>query len=214
MGGDVVGNGGGRVCARGPGFQDRFADRRRGPIAGSCLPSVEVTIDRGKLNRRAEGVFILVTLRPIGVLAMFGFLAYLINPEWMAWSAVQLPAWLRWVGVALGAVAGALVIYTFRTLGGNLTDTVVTRARHTLITDGPYRWVRHPFYVACAVMVAASALMTANWFIGLAGGIAILLLALRSGTEERKLEERFGDEYRSYRRQTGRFFPRLGRRGE
>jgi protein-S-isoprenylcysteine O-methyltransferase Ste14 len=28
-----------------------------------------------------------------------------------------------------------------------LTDTLVTRREHTLITHGPYRWVRHPFYV-------------------------------------------------------------------
>ena len=42
--------------------------------------------------------------------------------------------------------ACGLLVWTFRCLGKNLTDTVVTRQEHTLVMQGPYRWVRHPFY--------------------------------------------------------------------
>lgn len=164
-----------------------------------------------KLNRRAEGLFILLTLRPIGVAGMLGLLAYMINPDWMAWSALRLPVWLRWLGVGVGVIAALLLILVFRTLGTNLTDTVVTRARHTLVTTGPYRWVRHPFYVAVALAVIANTLATANWFLGLTGAAAISLLVIRTRTEEKKLEERFGAEYRSYRERTGRFVPRFKR---
>lgn len=38
--------------------------------------------------------------------------------------------------------------WTFIVLGPNLTDTVVTRKVHGLVTTGPSRWVRHPFHVA------------------------------------------------------------------
>ncbi len=134
--------------------------------------------------------------------------AYVIDPGWMAWSSVGLPLWLRWTGVGFGVSAGALLIAVFRSLGTNLTDTVVTRARHTLITGGPYRWVRHPFYVAFALAVTADSLVTANWFLALTGAATIGLIVIRTATEERYLIERCGDAYRDYMTTTGRFFPR------
>ncbi len=166
-------------------------------------------VSREKLNRRAEGLFILMTLRPIALVGMVGLLAYVINPAWMSWSSVGLPIWVRWLGVGLGVIAGALLIVVFRTLGTNLTDTVVTRAKHTLITRGPYRWVRHPFYVALALGVTANAVVTANWFFALMGAVSIVLFAIRTRTEEEKLVERFGDAYRNYMQRTGRFIPRM-----
>ena len=164
-----------------------------------------------KLDRRQEGIFLLVTLRPIGIASMIGLVTYMINPALMAWSSVALPSWLRWAGVVLGITGGLLLVVTFRTLGKNLTDTVVTRAEHTLVTRGPYRWVRHPFYLATALAVVANSLVTANWFLALTGGIAFGLLVLRTRTEEEKLIERFGEDYKEYMERTGRFFPRLFR---
>lgn len=163
---------------------------------------------REKLNRRAEGLFILTTLRPIALVAILGLLAYMINPGWMSWSSVNLPIGVRWLGVGLGVIAAVLLIVVFRSLGTNLTDTVVARARHTLVTSGPYRWVRHPFYVASALAMAANSLVTANWFLALTGAVTIVLLVTRTKTEEEKLVERFGDEYLEYMQRTGRFIPR------
>src|SRR5690242_18545 len=84
------------------------------------------------LDRRQEGLFILVTLRLVGFVGMAGLIAYLVNPACMAWAAVPLPVSLRWTGVGLVLLAGWLLAWMFRTLGRNLTDTVVTRKQHTL----------------------------------------------------------------------------------
>ena len=163
-----------------------------------------------KLDRRQEGLFILLTLRPVGVVGMLGLIAYMVNPSWMAWSSVSLPIWLRWSGVGLGAFAGGLLIWTLHSLGKNLTDTVVTRREHALVTSGPYRWVRHPFYDAMAMCVLARSLVAANWFLLLAGGPSFVLIILRTRKEEERLLARFGDAYRAYMERTGRFLPRLG----
>jgi protein-S-isoprenylcysteine O-methyltransferase Ste14 len=101
------------------------------------------------------------------------------------------------------------VVWTFRTLGPNLTDTVVTRRAHTLVTNGPYRWIRHPFYIAGGTAILANSLSAANWFIFLTGGAAVVLMLVRTRREEAHLLARFGDSYRAYVQSTGRFFPKM-----
>ena len=48
-----------------------------------------------------------------------------------------------------------------------------------------------------------ASLLSANWYLALAGGLAGVL------PEEAKLIERFGDEYLAYMQRTGKFLPRL-----
>jgi protein-S-isoprenylcysteine O-methyltransferase Ste14 len=120
------------------------------------------------------------------------------------------PTWLRWFGVVTGALCSLLMYWTLSSLGKNLTDTVVTRAEATLVTHGPYRWVRHPYYVSTALLMASVTVLTANWLIGVSSVLVLVLLAFRTPKEERMLIERFGDDYRRYMAKTGRFVPRIG----
>jgi protein-S-isoprenylcysteine O-methyltransferase Ste14 len=161
-----------------------------------------------KIDRWQEGAVILFGLRLAAGVLFAGGLAWMIEPHWMAWSGLPLPAWLRWLGVIVAVGAALLFWWTARCLGKNLTDTVVTRIDHALVTSGPYRWVRHPFYVAFFAGVAGTSLAMANWFVMLAGGVTSAFLVARTGTEEQKLIERFGDDYRRFISNTGRFWPR------
>jgi protein-S-isoprenylcysteine O-methyltransferase Ste14 len=162
-----------------------------------------------RLDRRQEGWPILLSLRLLALVYLAGLIAFLIKPAWMAWASFSLPGWARWTGAGLGLAAGVLLIWTFRSLGHNLTDTVVTRRDATLITHGPYRWVRHPFYLAFAIAVAANALITANAYLAVVGTGAFLVIVARTSIEEQKLIARFGGDYLHYMRQTGRFLPRI-----
>ena len=164
-----------------------------------------------RLDRRQEGWLILLTLRPLALAFMAGLVVFLIEPSWMAWASFHLPNWARWSAVGLGVGAGGLLIWTFRCLGHNLTDTVVTRRNATLVTHGPYRWVRHPFYLAFATAVIGNTLITANGFLALTGTAAFLAIVARTSIEERKLVNRFGSDYVDYMRRTGRFLPRIRR---
>jgi protein-S-isoprenylcysteine O-methyltransferase Ste14 len=126
----------------------------------------------------------------------------------VSWCSLPLPAWLRWAGGAIGLfVVPPLLFWTFRSLGKNLTDTVVTRREHSLVTHGPYRWVRHPFYVVVFLWGMSLSLVTANWLLAALVVAVVAMLAARTRVEEAKLAERFGDEYRSYAGRTGRFIP-------
>ena len=162
-----------------------------------------------RLDRLQEGVFILVGLRLAGLILWSAVIAFMIDPASMAWASMPLPTWLRWAGVAVCVTTLALLAWTLRDLGRNLTDTVVTRQAATLVTHGAYRWVRHPFYACMALMILGNALMAANWFMLAAGAVVLSLIVVRTKTEEEKLVARFGDAYRSYMKRTGRFVPRL-----
>jgi protein-S-isoprenylcysteine O-methyltransferase Ste14 len=161
-----------------------------------------------RLDRWKEGPFILFTLRPIGIAVMAGLITYMVNPARMAWSSMPLPIWVRWMGVVLGVAGGTLIVWAFRSLGKNLTDTVVTRREHTLVTTGPYSYVRHPFYVAVALSMLGNALAAANWFLLIGGAVVFTLLAIRVRIEEAQLLARFGGAYQAYVNRTGRFLPR------
>ena len=97
------------------------------------------------LDRLQEGLFILVGLRLMGLVGYVGMFAYMINPATLAWASLPMPIWARWTGVALGVVVTFLMTWVLRSIGTNITDTVVTRKEHTLITHGPYRYVRIRF---------------------------------------------------------------------
>lgn len=166
---------------------------------------------REKLSRRDEGRLLFCAIRASGLALFVAVFAYMSDPALMEWAALDLPHAVRWCGALVGAIAIAELFWTLDTLGTNLTDTVVTRRNHTLVTTGPYRWIRHPFYVGLLLLALTCSLLAANWFMAFAGLVVFVLLGIRSAIEERKLAERFGDEYLAYQARTGRLLPRLRR---
>ena len=162
-----------------------------------------------KISRREEGLFIMIALRLFGFSAWIGLMVYMIQPRWMFWSNLPLPAWFRWLGAGLAIVAIPLFHWMLRSLGKNITDTVVTRKESYLVTHGPYRWVRHPMYSITFLLFLGFTLLTANWFIAVTAIGALSLLIVRTSIEEQKLIERFGNDYQDYMEKTGRFIPRL-----
>ncbi len=84
-----------------------------------------------------------------------------------------------------------------------------SRNGQRIVTDGPYRWVRHPLYSVGTVFWMALSLVLANWAILLMSVLIFVLIVRRTRIEEEKLIEAFGERYRGYRTRTGRFIPRL-----
>ena len=99
------------------------------------------------------------------------------------------------------------VFRSHRALGRNWSITLEIRDKHRLVTDGLYRYVRHPMYASFWLWAIAQALLIPNWIAGLAGlaGVAGLYFS-RVGKEERLMEQAFGEEYRAYWRQPAASF--------
>lgn len=162
----------------------------------------------GQLNK-AEGQRLLVVLRLLGMVAILPLFGYLVNPDWVAWARFELPLWARWVA-ALIAIGMTPTLYSvFATIGNNISPTEATRVNHQLITNGPYRWIRHPLYTFGALFFLALSVLTTLWWPVLFLLPGLLALIWRARFEEANLIARFGDDYRAYMQQTGRFLPKL-----
>lgn len=133
---------------------------------------------------------------------------YIFAPGWLAWAALPLPSALRWFGVAAGVGGALLLFWVHYTLGRNFAAPGVIQLRQTLITAGPYQWVRHPMYTTFFVISLSTALITANGLIAVLCLFFGVLLPSIVKHEEQTLMEKFGDEYRDYMQRTGRFLPR------
>jgi protein-S-isoprenylcysteine O-methyltransferase Ste14 len=166
-------------------------------------------MSKERISHEEEGLLFALVLRLLGLSLWLSTLAYLIYPPSIQWAKLPLPAWVRWLGVAVGVLCSALMYWILSCLGKNLTDTVVTRESATLVTHGPYRWVRHPFYVTAALLMGSVTLLTANGLIGATSLLILGMLYLRTPKEEEMLLRRFGQEYRDYCARTGRYVPRI-----
>jgi protein-S-isoprenylcysteine O-methyltransferase Ste14 len=161
-----------------------------------------------RLDRTREGWAILIAIRLLGLLTVGSTAALLWKPAWFEWASLPMPVGVRWIGVAGFACAVAWLIWMFRTLGLNLTDTVVVRRDGHFVDHGPYRFVRNPMYTGVLMMGMTLGLALGTWLVPIVASLMFTLLALRTRTEERYLIERFGDRYRHYMERVGRFFPK------
>lgn len=116
---------------------------------------------------------------------------------------------VRWVGVGLFAVGGALRLWPVFVLGRRFSGLVAIQPGHTLVTSGIYNVIRHPSYLGLLVN-------SLGWGLAFRSGVGVLLALLlippllaRIRAEERLLHTQFGDEYDAYRGRTSRLIPGL-----
>ena len=162
-----------------------------------------------KISRKVDGSVLMTIIKVGGLILWLTPLVYLLNPNWMAWSKIGLPDWVRWLGVGIGVLCVAMIYWLFSSIGSGISPTSATRKQHTLVTSGPYRWVRHPLYTVGSSLFIAFGMMADNWFIAALGVLAFIAMASRTPKEEANLIEKFGDEYREYMKHTGRYLPKL-----
>ena len=112
-------------------------------------------------------------------------------------------------GLVLAAIGVALHLRARRALGAFWSGPVAVRARHAVVTGGPYTLVRHPLYLGILLLAAGSALAHPSLAVvcgaaGLAAGIAYKI-----PVEERAMRAACGDAYARYAAKVPALFPRL-----
>ena len=161
------------------------------------------------ISRTREERLALPLLAFINVLGTIAGFVYVFAPQRTRWATLPTPTWSRWVGVGLGVASLPLFAWTHHALGKNWSLALVTKEEHTLVSSGPYRWVRHPMYTVIFLQGLAFFLLSANWVIGISGLVTSTLCVARVRDEEGLMVEEFGDQYRAYMERTGRFLPSM-----
>ena len=166
--------------------------------------------EKTAIPRGSESLGLIVGRLVVALPLFGGVVAYLASPRLMAWASVDLPTWLRWGGAVLGATTVPTVYWVLSTLGSNVSETVLTKEQHELITAGPYRWVRHPLYGTGIALFLSVGLMAANAFLLVWTMVALFgILLVIVPREEAALVQAFGHEYQRYQSRTGSLLPRV-----
>ncbi|MGB7061485.1 MAG: isoprenylcysteine carboxylmethyltransferase family protein [Candidatus Zixiibacteriota bacterium] len=116
-----------------------------------------------------------------------------------------LPLWVRLLILGLALTAAMLLFKS-----GHVVVSHERRPEGVMVT-GAFRQVRHPLYLASTLTYLGLTVSTMSIFsFVLLVGIFIFHNYI-AGYEEKLLEIRFGDEYRRYKKRTGKWVPRIGR---
>jgi protein-S-isoprenylcysteine O-methyltransferase Ste14 len=164
--------------------------------------------DKKAIEREGgRGYFIIRVV--IFVALMIFLVMYFAGADWINAFSFLLPAWLRWIGFAIGVVTVIFWIWVQVTLDTQWSPQLQLTKGHHLITAGPYARIRHPLYAGMCGWFVSLSLLSANWIFVAACGLAVIGLLWRVPKEEQMMIEAFGDEYKAYMQRTGRFFPKF-----
>ncbi len=108
--------------------------------------------------------------------------------------------------IASGAALGLWSWVTFGLLRINVMPELSKDA--ALVTNGPYRFIRHPMYAAVLLFCGGFVVFPFRWWRLAIWIILLIVVGAKSQMEEHFLMERF-QQYGRYRKVTGRFIPRL-----
>src|SRR6202030_2597545 len=93
-----------------------------------------------------------------------------------------------WIGLVLFCGGIAFRLWSFHTLGRYFTFTVQTSSDQPVITEGPYRIVRHPGYLGLVLAITGIGFQFGNWASAIAlAVVATAGLMYRINVEERAL---------------------------
>lgn len=155
--------------------------------------------------------------------AYFASTVWAIYVAWIVIAPLQVTKWNRWpldhwgsdlLGWVAVLILGAglwLFWYSHYTIGHYWSMQIQMKKAHRLVTDGPYRFVRHPLYTALFLGYLGTLLALQSWMLAAWFPVFVASYLLFAKEEENVMERGFGEAYRAYRRQTGMFLPKWTR---
>jgi protein-S-isoprenylcysteine O-methyltransferase Ste14 len=144
-------------------------------------------------------ILILVVALMTGL--MFLFLTWTTPQPLLAWlpgvAAMVFAWWLFWRAIAASR-------------GGGLRLAFDEAGPRSLVVEGPYRYVRHPFYVSYVIFWAGWTLALWSWVALLPFAIVVAVYVTAARMEERKFAATpMAASYDAYRASTGFFWPKI-----
>jgi len=117
-------------------------------------------------------------------------------------------AWLRWIAAVCAVICLLLTSVCWSRMGTHWRMDISLKGEEELITDGPFRHVRHPIYALSMLLMICSAVVVPTLPMLVVAIVHLVLNYLKARNEESHLLTVHGDRYRRYLARTGRFFPK------
>jgi protein-S-isoprenylcysteine O-methyltransferase Ste14 len=119
---------------------------------------------------------------------------------------------VEWIFAVIAALLAAgsvwLALVAINVLGKHWSPAARIVEGHELVTDGPYRIVRHPIYAAMlGLMVATGLVISKPWALGAGTVLYLVGTTSRIRIEERLLLQHFGDQYEDYKSKVSALIP-------
>lgn len=112
------------------------------------------------------------------------------------------------LGLALVVFGAVCNIWGRVVLKQNWANHIKIYEGHTLVTGGPFRYVRHPLYSSLFLMFYGGCLIYSNWLGAvLVSAVFVPMMNYRAGQEEALLLQTFS-QYGAYKQKAGRFLPK------
>jgi protein-S-isoprenylcysteine O-methyltransferase Ste14 len=116
---------------------------------------------------------------------------------------------VRWLGFVLANLGMGLIFWSGLTLGRLYSPEVTIQENHHLITDGPYRSIRHPRYLGGMLQGIGLSLLFRSWIGMVLTFLFFVIILFRIQDEEVLMGKEFGEEWESYRAKSWRLIPGL-----
>lgn len=117
----------------------------------------------------------------------------------------------RLVGLVIFIIFSWIQVWAYKSMGKNYSQEVIISKKQEIVKSGPYKYIRHPQYMAQLLSDLGAGLALASFIVlPVVLLIQIPLFILRAKLEEKLLTKRYTAEYNEYKQKTGFIFPFIG----
>jgi protein-S-isoprenylcysteine O-methyltransferase Ste14 len=112
------------------------------------------------------------------------------------------------IGILFISLSVILKVWALKTLGKYWSIQIEIRDDQNLVTEGPYKYIRHPAYVSTLLEAIGGALILNAFFTLLLFWVIYFpLMVIRIYLEENELKRKFGMKYRDYQEKVSALLP-------
>ncbi len=153
------------------------------------------------LQKLPPNLSVVILILVIASVFQLGTLDYSKYPEFQT---------IRIAGLIVYIISSWFQIWAYKTMGDNYSNDIVIMKNHKLVTGGPFKIIRHPYYLGqiLADLGAVAALLSYTILILII--IEIPLLVMRSLFEDKLLAKHFKEEFILFKKKTGLLLPFIG----
>ena len=125
------------------------------------------------------------------------------------WLAPGFGEALRWFGLGMAFLGFGFMHWAVIALANLFSTDVTIQDGHRLITQGPYRYVRHPRYLGIILFLSGVSMVFHSWIAFFFAVASVPVLVWRIQDEEKLMHEEFADEWQAYTKRSWRLVPHV-----